>query len=57
MYLVKTAEGTYESGGWFDCGWWGGLLLITMASLIAGSESITCRPTFPTLSAIPIATV
>src|SRR3954452_2823894 len=26
LYLVLTAEGTYESGVWFDCGWWGGLL-------------------------------
>ena len=26
MYLVRVAEGTYESGGWFDAGWWAGLL-------------------------------
>ena len=32
MYLVKTAEGTYESGGWFDAGWWAGLLLIAVAA-------------------------
>src|SRR3954453_628207 len=32
MYLVRTAEGTYEAGGWFDCGWWGGLLLIAVAA-------------------------
>jgi diguanylate cyclase (GGDEF)-like protein len=32
MYLVRTAEGTYESGGWFDCGWWGGLYLIALAA-------------------------
>ncbi len=32
MYLVRTAEGTYEAGGWFDFGWWGGLLLIALAA-------------------------
>ena len=32
MYLVRTAEGTYESGGWFDAGWWAGLLLIAVAA-------------------------
>ena len=32
MYLVRVAEGTYESGGWFDAGWWGGLLLIALAA-------------------------
>ena len=24
LYLVRTAEGVYESGGWFDAGWWAG---------------------------------
>jgi diguanylate cyclase (GGDEF)-like protein len=32
MYLVRTAEGTYEAGGWFDAGWWSGLLLIALAA-------------------------
>ena len=32
MYLVRTAEGVYESGGWFDLGWWLGLLLIAVAA-------------------------
>ncbi|WP_028061050.1 HD domain-containing phosphohydrolase [Candidatus Solirubrobacter pratensis] len=32
MYLVRTAAGTYESGGWFDAGWWGGLLAIAVAA-------------------------
>ena len=32
MYLVRVAEGTYESGGWFDAGWWAGLLLIAIAA-------------------------
>jgi two-component system cell cycle response regulator len=32
LYLVRTAEGTYESGGWFDAGWWAGLLLIAFAA-------------------------
>jgi diguanylate cyclase (GGDEF)-like protein len=32
MYLVQTAEGVYEAGGWFDLGWWAGLLLIATAA-------------------------
>jgi two-component system cell cycle response regulator len=32
LYLVRTADGVYESGGWFDAGWWAGLLLIAAAS-------------------------
>ena len=32
MYLVRTAEGVYEAGGWFDAGWWGGLLAIAIAA-------------------------
>ncbi len=32
MYLVRTAAGTYEAGGWFDAGWWGALLAIAYAA-------------------------
>jgi diguanylate cyclase (GGDEF)-like protein len=32
MYLVRTAAGTYEAGGWFDAGWWAGLFLIAVAA-------------------------
>jgi diguanylate cyclase (GGDEF)-like protein len=32
LYLVQTARGTYEAGGWFDAGWWAGLLLIAAAA-------------------------
>jgi diguanylate cyclase (GGDEF)-like protein len=32
LYLVRAAEGTYESGGWFDAGWWGGLFVIALAA-------------------------
>jgi diguanylate cyclase (GGDEF)-like protein len=32
LYLVRTAAGTYESGGWFDAGWWAGLVLIAVAA-------------------------
>ena len=32
VYLVKVAEGTYVSGGWFDVGWWAGLFLIALAA-------------------------
>jgi two-component system, cell cycle response regulator len=32
LYLVRTAQGVYESGGWFDAGWWAGLALIAAAA-------------------------
>jgi diguanylate cyclase (GGDEF)-like protein len=32
VYLVRVNEGTYESGGWFDAGWWAGLTLIAAAA-------------------------
>jgi two-component system, cell cycle response regulator len=32
LYLVHTAAGVYESGGWFDAGWWAGLTLIAAAA-------------------------
>jgi two-component system cell cycle response regulator len=32
LYLVQTARGAYESGGWFDAGWWAGLLLVAAAA-------------------------
>ena len=32
LYLVKTAEGTFVSGGPIDTGWWAGLFLIAVAA-------------------------
>jgi diguanylate cyclase (GGDEF)-like protein len=32
MYLVRTAAGTYESGGWFDAGWWFAAVAIAYAA-------------------------
>jgi len=32
LYLVKTAEGTFVSGGPIDTGWWAGLFLIAAAA-------------------------
>jgi two-component system cell cycle response regulator len=32
MYLARTAQGVYEAGGWFDAGWWVGLLMIALAA-------------------------
>ena len=32
LYLVRTAQGVYESGGWFDAGWWAGLTMIAAAA-------------------------
>jgi diguanylate cyclase (GGDEF)-like protein len=32
LYLVRTAQGVYEAGGWFDAGWWAGLTMIAAAA-------------------------
>ena len=32
LYLVKTAEGTFTSGGPIDTGWWAGLLIVAFAA-------------------------
>ena len=32
LYLVEVANGTFESGSWFDAGWWVGLTLIAAAA-------------------------
>src|SRR5687768_18154829 len=32
LYLVKTAEGTFTSGGPIDTGWWAGLFLVAAAA-------------------------
>jgi two-component system, cell cycle response regulator len=32
LYLVRTSQGVYEAGGWFDAGWWAGLALIAAAA-------------------------
>ncbi len=32
LFAVAAVAGTYDSGGWFDAGWWGGLLAIAAAA-------------------------
>jgi two-component system, cell cycle response regulator len=32
FYLVQISNGTYESGSWFDAGWWIGLTLLAAAA-------------------------
>jgi diguanylate cyclase (GGDEF)-like protein len=32
LFAVAAVEGTYESGGWFDAGWWAGLTAIGAAA-------------------------
>jgi two-component system cell cycle response regulator len=44
MYLVRTAAGTYEAGGWFDAGWWGGLLAIAVAARQAPAARRRIQP-------------
>jgi two-component system, cell cycle response regulator len=53
LYLVKTAQGTYESGGWFDAGWWAGLTLIALAAW-QGDPAIDRRPADERLRAIAL---
>jgi two-component system cell cycle response regulator len=53
LYLVRTAAGVYESGGWFDAGWWAGLLLIAAAAWQPAPRS-DARPTDESLRAIAV---
>ena len=53
LYLVKTAQGTYESGGWFDAGWWAGLTLIALAAW-QGDPAPDKRPADERLRAIAL---
>jgi two-component system cell cycle response regulator len=53
LYLVRTAQGTYESGGWFDAGWWAGLLLIALAAW-QGAPAPDRRPADERLRAIAL---
>jgi two-component system cell cycle response regulator len=43
LYLVRTAAGTYESGGWFDAGWWGALVVLGFAAWQAPPEASVRR--------------
>jgi len=53
LYLVRTAQGTYESGGWFDAGWWAGLMLVALAAWQRDSPPDT-RPADERLRAIAL---
>ncbi|MBE2314703.1 GGDEF domain-containing protein [Solirubrobacter sp. CPCC 204708] len=39
VFLVKAAEGTFESGGWLDMAWWLALLLIALAAWQRGPST------------------
>ena len=43
LYLVETAQGVYESGGWFDAGWWAGMALIAAAAWQRPPEQVKQR--------------
>src|SRR5262245_45979144 len=32
LFLVQSTQGVYESGGWFDVGWWAGMTMIAAAA-------------------------
>src|SRR3954452_21932048 len=53
LYLVRTAQGVYESGGWFDAGWWAGLVLIAAAAW-SDPPAVTRSPTDENLRAIAV---
>jgi two-component system, cell cycle response regulator len=44
LYLVRTADGTFESGGWVDTGWWAGLFLIAVAAWQPAPRRVTQAP-------------
>jgi diguanylate cyclase (GGDEF)-like protein len=53
LYLVRTAAGVYESGGWFDAGWWSGLVLIAAAAWSEPPDA-SRRPNDENLRAIAV---
>ncbi len=54
MYLVQTAQGAYESGGWFDVGWWAGLTLIATAAWQPAPAAPDVRPVEEQLRVIAV---
>lgn len=46
LYLVKSAEGVYKLGGWFDVGWPAGMVLLAAAawSDVPGRAAAVIRP-------------
>jgi two-component system cell cycle response regulator len=55
LFAVAAVEGTYESGGWFDAGWWGGLAAIGAAAwLPSRSRSADDDDTTLRLIAVPL---
>ena len=54
MYLVQTAQGAYESGGWFDAGWWAGLTLIATAAWQPAPAAADARPADEQLRVIAV---
>jgi diguanylate cyclase (GGDEF)-like protein len=54
LYLVAVNNGTYASGGWYDSGWWIGLLLIAAAMWQPPSARIRARPDAMRLIVVPL---
>ena len=54
LYLVHTAQATYESGGWYDAGWWAGLLLIAGAAWQREPRAQDMRPADESLRVIAV---
>ena len=55
MYLVRTAAGTYEAGGWFDAGWWVAAVAIAVAAWQEPAPRTPARDDSLRLIAAPLA--
>ncbi len=53
FYMVGAVLGDYTAGGWFDAGWWGGMLLIALAGHTPPSR-VRYEPEAMRLIAVPL---
>ncbi|CAA9477110.1 MAG: hypothetical protein AVDCRST_MAG69-509 [uncultured Solirubrobacteraceae bacterium] len=55
LYAVTAVRGDHESGGWFDIGWWAGMLAISAAAWQPGRPRSRVPPDARRLIAVPLA--
>ncbi|HWT23199.1 MAG TPA: hypothetical protein VN213_06805 [Solirubrobacteraceae bacterium] len=55
VYLVRVAQGTWESGGPVETGWWLASLLFAAAARQSHRPGVASRPTGPVVIAMPTA--
>lgn len=54
LYSVTAVAGEYESGGWFDVGWWAGLLAVGAAAWQPRSAALKPEPDATLVMAVPL---